>query len=237
MCVSPSVVIATSILIILVSGCSPQVSSTVLKTPDPNASKVDYCSSNLREKVEEFAIGEGDEEILKKLGSCRRIDLVARLDEIKNTARADDSIRVKIAFLLCRLEYGDDNDTSLIVTSLAKRTGFVDLGPDDVLQMIGVLIEHGNKPLISGVLEAVPWADGAVAEGISDILARELMEDPDYVVQELENRPPSLTRKAVFLIRSGLDETRRVKALTLLKGKTSLNHSAVAKQLIESLAN
>jgi len=77
---------------------------------------------------------------------------------------------------------------------LASYEGFY---ADDAASMLSRLIEHGKKDLLKPLFESATWADGALAEGLSETFARELQNDREQFLKLLSSYPAD-TRKKVM---------------------------------------
>lgn len=229
-------IIGISIYFLLTLSCSAQQYRNTTDPPENGRSGEGYCSSNLRGKIEKFAVGEGDEEILKKLSECPREALIRDTEGIKSQAAVNDSIRIKIAYLFCRLGYQYEENREIIAMSLLPDTGFKDFYPEDVVVMADVLIRNGDTELLSSVLDSASWADGAVSEVVSNILAEELLRDPEKLLDYFENKSPALRKNAGILIRYGLefdDKRKREKAIRGLKAiSRKSQHSKIVDELL-----
>lgn len=195
------------------------------------------CDSELKDKVEAFAVGEGNDNILEELSKCPRDVLTKNLTEIQENALEDDPIRVKIAYLFCRLGYDCERNKSIVLLALSPKLHFKNFYADDVIVMIAVLIRLGDKSLLSKVFNATEWADGSLAEGVSSILAEEILKDPDTLLESLRREQFKLRQKVYLSTGYGLlDNVDKKSVFNYLKSvkQKSPNYS-IAKEMLSAL--
>jgi len=81
----------------------------------------------LEEQINAFAEGEGNETVLRDFKSRPQDSLVTSIKRIRDRAEPTDQIRVRIAFLFCRLRYSYAENRSLVVEAFTNPRKYVRL--------------------------------------------------------------------------------------------------------------
>jgi hypothetical protein len=222
-----------TLLLSLQIACSSSWPATLDKGQSSSVSDLD----KLRKQVERFAVGEGDEKVYLQLEQLPRNDLISDLDKLKKQAAEDDSIQVKIAFLFCRLDYHYEENREMIARSLTRNSPYYKLPPDETIGFASNLIKRGDKQLLTVVMTASEWSDGALSEGIEDILYKVVMNDLDSFLRNLVSLPPS-TRQAVyreigFALTEAKDKSKLKSQLKSKSGDKDLGN--VAKEMLHAI--
>ena len=147
--------------------------------------------SSLRKQVESFAEGEGNEAAYTEFLKLPRNTLISDLEKLKKQIDGDDALQVRIAFLLCRLNYRYEENQEKIGWALARNSPYDKLPPDEVIGFASKLISLGDTQLLRVVMAASEWSDGALSEGIADILYRAITNDFDAFLRDLKSLTPS----------------------------------------------
>jgi len=213
-----------TLLLSIQIACSSSWPAPLDKSQSSSVSDLD----KLRKQVERFAVGEGNEKVYLQLEQLPRNNLISDLDKLKGQAAEDDSIRVKIAFLFCRLDYHYEENREIIARSLTRNSPYYKLPPDETIGFASNMIKRGDKQLLAVVMTASEWADGALGEGIEDILYKVVMNDLDSILRNLVNLPLPI-RQAVY---------REIKfALTEAKDKSKIKSQLKSKYGDKVLSN
>ena len=136
-------------------------------------------SDSLIEMVNLFAedIGPKGKEALNALRPQ-----TAQLVSLQNSLPADDSLRPKLAFVLCNLDHDCDANMQVLQSALTDTSRFKNLFADQVQDMISRLIDRedsrGNDrattSLTRTLIAIAPQADGALSDGIGMTLSKQL---------------------------------------------------------------
>lgn len=195
--------------------------------------------SSLREQVEAFAIGEGNEELYSKLAQRPRSDLISDLEKLRQQAPEEEAIQVKIAFLFCRLNHHYKNNEEMIARSLHRNSPYPGLPHDETIGFANDLIKRGNKQLLPVVLAAAEWADGALGEGIQDILFKVAMSDLDSILENLVRLSIPIRQGVYKQIKFALavaTDKDKAKLKSQLKSKLGNNDvSKVVQEMLQSI--
>lgn len=175
----------------------------------------------LRKLVEAFAVGVGDEAAFSKLEQMPRDGLISSLNRLKEETPGDDPLQVKIAFLMCRLNYNYDENREVVARTVSQTPPFQELHPDETISFVEDLINRGDKRLLAVVIAAEEWADGALGEAVSGIIYKAAAGDLDSLLRNLADAPAS-ARSAVYAqLKFNLKETAdKEKLLRRLKAKS-----------------
>lgn len=181
-------------------------------------------------------VGENGQTAWQRLQSYPREDLVNSLLKLRNDLPKDSPTQYSIAFVLCNLNYEYQRNVHVIVSALTKVPHEQNYDADSAESMLGRLIHRGDKELLRVLFRAVPWSDGALAEGLSDTFSEELRSDPKEFLTRLKNETKDTRSKTYSLIASG---SLTAKDLRTLRGQlASLPRTApifqVAKELLAS---
>ncbi len=221
-------------------GCdtSVQPSNAPIKIQtDHVLSTVEQDQEDLKKQIIAFAEGEGDDSILQDFKTLPQDSLMASIEHIRDNASINDPIRVKIAFLFCRLGYLYSENRAIVVTGLSHPPRYEGFYADQAVGMLASLIRGGDKNLLSVTFKAAKDADGALAEGLTAIFIENLRERPDRLLQEL-TYVDSDTRKEVyklvgFAIATTYDSDK-IKAYLSSVPKESEGYS-MAKEMLQVL--
>ena len=181
-------------------------------------------------------VGENGRAAWQRLQSYPREDLINSLLKLRHDLPKDSPMQYSIAFVLCNVNYEYQANVRVIVSALTKVPHEQNYDADSAASMLGRLIHRGDKELLRVLFGAVPWSDGALAEGLSDAFSEELRSEPKEFLTRLKNEPKDTRSKIYTLIASGL---LNAKDLQNLKGQlASLPRTSpifqVAKELLAS---
>ena len=193
--------------------------------------------SQLRKQVELFAVGEGDETVFAKLQKLPKNSLISDLEKLKRQIYDDDALQVKIAFLLCRLNYHYEENREKIEWSLARNSHYYHLPHDEVIGFASKLISLGDTQLIRVVMVASEWSDGALAEGIASVLEDAVVNDSEAFWRNLSMMTPSVRRGIYEQIKSALNSDRiETVNKNLKKRSKNKNYRKVAQEMVKALS-
>jgi len=148
-------------------------------------------------------VGGNGQAAWQRLESYPREDLINSLLNLRNDLPKDSPMRYSIAFVLCNLNYEYQPNVHVIVSALTKVPHEQNYDADSAESMLGRLIHRGDKELLRVLFGAVPWSDGALAEGLSDTFSEELRSEPKEFLTRLRNEPKDTRSKTYRLIASG----------------------------------
>ena len=153
--------------------------------------------SVLEEQIVAFAEGEGDDTILQDFKARPRDSLIASIKRIRDNAKPTDPIRVKIAFLFCRLGYSYPENRAIVIDGFTNPRRYEEFYADDAVGMMASLIREGDKDLLLVTFKASKGADGALSEGLSSIFLKNVRENPSTFLQQLSHMNVDI-RKSVY---------------------------------------
>jgi hypothetical protein len=130
-------------------------------------------------------VGPEGEKAWARLRSVPRAELVGRLVALRGRLPADDAMQPRIAFVLCNLDYEYPANASIVAAALARHAQYRNFGGDDAAGLLARLIERGDQTLLPVLLRSAAWADGALAEQLSDTIADRLVKDTDALLVAL----------------------------------------------------
>ncbi len=193
--------------------------------------------SKLREQVELFAVGEGDETVFAELQKLPRNNLISDLEKLRKQIDDDDAFQVRVAFLLCRFNYHYEENSEKIAWSLARNSPYYHLPHDEVIGFASKLISLGDTQLIRVVMAASQWSDGALAEGIASILEDAVVNDSEAFWRNLSMMTPSVRRGIYEQIKFALnpDHIETVNR-NLKKRSKNKNYRKIAQEMMKALS-
>jgi hypothetical protein len=145
-------------------------------------------------------VGQEGEKAWKRLRSIPRDELIRRLLDMRSRLDADDSMRPRIAFVLCNLDYEYLSNAKIVASALSRETKYRNFYADDAAGLIIRLIDRGDKSLWPVLLSSAAWADGALAEQLGDTIGDRLLNDTDTLLEVLNAQPKEIRVKVYRLI-------------------------------------
>jgi len=145
----------------------------------------DLSRQELKQLIESFGPDEQDVH-LQELLSIPRQRLISSLLQFRNGKINSDAFQMRVAFLLCRLNYEYQHNRKLIRSKLSRAHR---ANADTTISLIGILIARGDRSLLSDVFSACEWSDGAASEAITDVFLEETRKHLVAFVRALELRP------------------------------------------------
>lgn len=153
-----------------------------------NQNPTPQSSASLIELINLYAedVGPKGEQALNTLRS--QID---QLVSLQNSLPADDSLRPKLAFVLCNLDHEFATNMRVLQTAITFPTQFKDSFADQVQDMISRLIDREDRrgnyeastSLTRSLIAVAEKADGALSEGIGITLSKQLrLRSEDFFV-------------------------------------------------------
>ena len=206
--------------------------AAVQSTPTPAAAE--DSDSGLEKEIKAFAEGEGDETVLRNLKERPRDSLIASIKRIRAGAEDDDPVRVKIAFLFCRLGYSYPENRLVVVEGFENPRKYKEFYEDDAVGMLASLIREGDKDLLPTTFKASAKSDGALSEGLSAIFIENVRENPSAFLRQLSRVNSGVRKKVYELVSYSVltaDAFNKVKA-SLLTVPAQSKEYALAKEMI-----
>jgi hypothetical protein len=225
------------------AACAPPVRQTSAgaapfqTTPTPDAAE--DSDAGMERQINAFAEGEGNETILRDFKTRPQDSLIASIKRIRDHAEPTDPIRVKIAFLFCRLGYSYSENRAIVVEAFTNPRQYEGFYKDDGVGMLAALIREGDKDLLPVTFRAATRADGALAEGLSDIFIKNVREDPNAFLRQLSHMSAGVRRDVYKLVGYAIltdDDSDKVRALFSSVPLGSEEY-AVAKEMLRFLDN
>jgi hypothetical protein len=211
---------------------TPVTPAAVQTTTPPAASE--ESDSGLEREINAFAEGEGNETVLRNLKERPRDALVTSIKRIRDDAEGDDPIRVKIAFLFCRLGYSYAENRRIVIEGFEKPRKYKEFYEDDAAGMLASLIREGDKELLPTMFKASAKSDGALSEELSAVFIENVRENPSAFLRQLAPMKDDV-RKEVYKLTSysilTADEFNRVK-VSLLSIPAQSKEYAVSKEML-----
>ena len=134
--------------------------------------------SDLIKLIEDCATGEGNLATLEKLRATSRGELSRALKRIRNARRADDALRVKVAFVSCLLGVDYNSNVEIVSRSLTKKPKYQDFYADDAASLVsGLLAAKKDNSLFKTLFASTDWADGALSDELAATFTKQARED------------------------------------------------------------
>jgi hypothetical protein len=142
---------------------------------------------NLEDLVNEFTSDEGEsgQNAWHKLLSFNHAELVDTLKKIRSKLNVDNSLTIRISFVLCVLNEDYELNKNYLTSALHKGTDFKNIGVEDIEWLISRLINRGDKKLLQTLFPVTAWSDGALSEALNSTFKREIYKCPDRFLSEI----------------------------------------------------
>lgn len=213
-----------------------QRNTNVVSTSNREPAALPVSDATLRSQVETFAEGEGNDASWQKLNARPREELINDLIHLRQSVAENDPMQVKIAFVLCYLDYDYAANKAIIISALSKSSPYEGLYGDDVVVLIGRLIRRGDASLLPVVFAATPWSDGALSEGLAVIIAEEAHNHPAVFLSQLKDEPVAVRNEVyVFIAYAMSDNNKRSLRQNLLATSPSSELKTVTNELLAAL--
>lgn len=179
---------------------SNQVSSQATRTSSSEQASSDR---ELLKNVEIYAgLGDDASSAWQNLMSHDREKLARDLGRISDGLPSNDRNRVLIAFAFCKMRYDYDSNRKIVLSALAKKSPYKDLGGDWAVTLIASLLIDGDKDLLVPLLQAAEWSDGAMAMDLSRVYYDALSMDTDGFLASLVKQSKNTRKNVTYLIRN-----------------------------------
>jgi hypothetical protein len=165
-------------------------------TPAPAGVAAD-SEAELVSRINAFAEGGGDETALRDFTSRPRVPLITSITRIRDGAEPDALIRVRVAFLFCRLGHSYPENRAVVLDAFRNPRKYEGFFEDEGVGMLAALIRGGDQDLLPVTFRAAKKSDGALSEGLSDLFVKNLRENPNAFLREL-SRMNADTRRDVY---------------------------------------
>ena len=231
-------------LMAVLVGCSTKVEQNQRSAVNMDVNgnqKSPIADSELIGLVEKFSedVGDKGQAAWQKIQAYPRKDVIDSLSRLQQNLPANDSLRPKVAFVLCNMDYNYHNNKQVIVSALARHSQYQNFDADQAQVLLSRLIRRGDKELLRVLFAASSWSDGALSEGLADTFTQELRSDPEKFMLELKDQPEQTRRRVFALIESADSFTEEDKKhlrayLSSVPKKSAI--SAIAEQLLATSA-
>lgn len=236
-----------SIQALYLVGCSTGVKpeEKAGAAPATSVNQMGCSDKELLEMVDRFAayVSETGQDAWRKIDSCPRDDLISSLLRIQNSLTENDIRRINIAFVLCNLNYDYQTNRQVIISALTKIPFYIDpktgvvLPVDAAGELIGRLIRRGDKDLLTVLLKAAQWADGAFAEGLGDTFSFALQSDPEDFLGRLKSEPNKIRQRVYGLLDLSLStESRKQVNAYLLSVPRNSPIAQISKEMLRKVS-
>lgn len=205
-------------------------------------SSSDVNDEKLTQLVETFSEDQGEigNEAWRNLQATPKADLVQALDKLNQRLPANDSLRPKIAFVLCNLDHDYSRNARVIESALAKSPPFEGFYADDAAVLLSRLTQRGDKNLLRVLFLSASWSDGGLAEVLGETFSQELNQDPENFLLQLKAIPQP-TRREVYRLIEFSDSFTREELTTLKTRLSSIPLDSpieeVAREVLKSLGS
>ncbi len=233
----PEMVIGLLLALNAQAACESSMHQTPSPTnvqPTPTPDMMENNPSKLEKQIKAFAEGEGDNTILRDFKARPRDSLITSIKRIRDSAKPSDPIRVKIAFLFCRLGYSYSENRAIVIDGFTNPHKYEEFYADDAVGMMASLIREGDKDLLPITFKASKGADGALAEGLSAIFLENVRENLSTFLQKLSSMNVDIRKRVYELVSPAIltaGEFDRVKASLLSVSRKSEEY-LVAKEML-----
>jgi hypothetical protein len=177
---------------------SNQVSSQATRTISSEQATSDR---ELLKNVVIFAgLGDDASSAWQNLISHDREKLAKDLSRISDGLPSTDHHRVLIAFTFCKMRHDYDSNRKVVLSALAKKSPYKDLGGDWAVTLIDSLLIDGDKDLLVPLLQAAEWSDGAMGTTLSQVYYDALSMDTDGFLASLVKQSKNTRKNVMYLI-------------------------------------
>jgi hypothetical protein len=147
----------------------------------------------------------------------------------------DDRLRAEIAFVFCYLKHDYSSNRAIIVSGLHVPSVYKGFAGDNAVGMLGTLIRKGDKDLLKVVLARAEHSDGALSEGIAEVIEDEIRADPENFLISLKDQPQEV-KESVYDLIEWYDTPENHKFMDYLKNASARPETAhISKELMKVL--
>src|SRR5713226_6406489 len=149
---------------------SPKRSNQASELPrNGQAANENNANRELLTLAKDFATSDAQKRDVawKTLSSYERSDLIKSLLALRNNDAKNEPDRLAIAFLLCNLDFDYNANKEIIVTTLTGERRYPDTYSDWKTELLGRLIQSGDKNLLPVLFSIVKRSDGGWSEELS----------------------------------------------------------------------
>jgi hypothetical protein len=205
---------ALLLVAILQLSCNLEAS---LSSKSSDAVRQSPSDRDLIKEVETFASSDATASVKawEVLESYDRQNLIGELTRLYGSVSDDDYHKVLIAFTFCKLNHEYAANRSIVLSSLTKKSPYNRFDGDWAANLVHRLLLAGDKEVLTNLLAAAEWSDGAMSEELSGAYSDAIGNDPQTFLQALASQSENTRRQVYVLLKDNSltkDETEKVKA-------------------------
>jgi hypothetical protein len=126
--------------------------------------------------------------------------LIKDLERLSSTTPQDDFHRVLISFLLCYLDHEYEKNRSVVVSAIQEGRPFKGSNGDWGASLARRLMVKGDPSLLTDLLRAAKWSDGAMSAELAYAYSEALIKDPNVFLRELQNEDEKVRERVLRLL-------------------------------------
>lgn len=188
-----------------------------LSNQPSDAIRQNPSDTDLMKQVETFTSSEAtaSAKAWEVLEGYDRQNLISQLTRLFGSASDDDYHKVLVAFTFCKLNHEYVANRSVVLSSLSQKSPYKGFYGDWAANLVHRLLLAGDKEVLTNLLAAAEWSDGAMSEELSGTYSDAIRSDPQTFLKALASQSENARRQVYVLLKNNSltkEEREKVKA-------------------------
>ena len=190
----------------------------------------------LLKQIEAFASGDpaASSNAWKTLDTRDQGALIKDLERLSSTTPPDDFHRVLISFLLCYMDHEYEKNRPVVVSAIQEERPFKGSNGDWGASLARRLMVKGDMSLLTDLLRAAKWSDGAMSAELAYAYSEALVKDPNLFLRELQNQDANVRTTVLQLLADNTlsaEDMIRVKSFLSSKCRDAMTNQLACETL------